>query len=114
MENEELAALRATLRAAERLPEAARSRQHRLSAALADGDDLLPYVLARSCSDPRDRVVHEPLSAFRILEGGPPAPRSAATYEPPPTRPSRLALALALFAVCWLVIHVAGLILLLR
>src|SRR5438105_8204048 len=55
MENEELAALRATLLAAQRQPLAVKVRQARLSALLADGDELLPYVLSRSCSDPRDR-----------------------------------------------------------
>ena len=53
--NEELAALRATLLAAQRQPLAVKVAQARLSALLADGDDLLPYVLSRSCSDPRDR-----------------------------------------------------------
>ena len=57
MENEELAALRATLLAAQRQPLAVKVRQARLSALLADGDELLPYVLSRSCSDPRDRTL---------------------------------------------------------
>ena len=57
MENEELAALRATLLAAQRQPLAVKVAQARLSALLADGDDLLPYVLSRSCSDPRDRTL---------------------------------------------------------
>ena len=58
MENEELAALRATLLAAQRQPLAVKVAQARLSALLADGDDLLPYVLSRSCSDPRDRTLN--------------------------------------------------------
>ena len=57
MENEELAALRATLLAAQRQPLAVKVAQARLSAQLADGDELLPYVLSRSCSDPRDRTL---------------------------------------------------------
>jgi hypothetical protein len=48
MENEELAALRATLLAAQRQPLAVKVRQARLSALVADGDELLPYVLSRS------------------------------------------------------------------
>src|SRR5579859_1233447 len=76
MENEELAALRATLLAAQRQPLAVKVRQARLSALLADGDELLPYVLSRSCSDPRDRVLdRDELPQLRILEGGADAPR---------------------------------------
>jgi len=70
MENEELAALRATLLAAQRQPLAVKVRQARLSALLADGDELLPYVLSRSCSDPRDRTLErEELVQLRVLEG---------------------------------------------
>src|ERR687886_2986103 len=100
MENEELAALRATLLAAQRQPLAVKARQARLSALVADGDDLLPYVLSRSCSDPRDRCLErEELSQLRILEGGSDFPRLARVrrpaalpnaHEPIPTRPSRL------------------------
>src|SRR5215212_839463 len=109
MENEELAALRATLLAAQRQPLAVKARQARLSALLADGDDLLPYVLSRSCSDPRDRTLErEELSHLRILEGGSDLPRlrrprQVQTHEPMPTRPSRLAALLAILIVLCLV-----------
>ena len=110
MENEELAALRATLLAAQRQPLPVRARQARLSALLANGDELLPYVLATSCSDPRDRVLERAeLAQLRILEGGsdarplrrlrPPAP----SYEPLPRRSSWLAAALAIVIVLCLV-----------
>src|SRR5205807_5980959 len=76
MENEELAALRATLLAAQRQPLAVKAAQARLSALLADGDELLPYVLSRSCSDPRDRTLErEELGQLRVLEGGSQLPR---------------------------------------
>src|ERR1700716_3586269 len=102
MENEELAALRATLLAAQRQPLAVKVAQARLSALLADGNDLLPYVLSRSCSDPRDRTLaREELYQLRILEGGTDMPRlgglgklrrpQSQAHEPIPTRPSRLA-----------------------
>src|SRR6185437_2140308 len=88
MENEELAALRATLLAAQRLPLAVKTRQARLSALLADGDELLPYVLARSCSDPRDRVLdRDELSQLRVLEGGLDLPRLT-TPRPPAAVPT--------------------------
>src|SRR5437762_14261585 len=101
MENEELAALRATLLAAQRQPLAVKVAQARLSALLADGDDLLPYVLSRSCSDPRDRTLaREELVQLRVLEGAADAPRfrtmrRRANHEPIPTPPSRLAALLA-------------------
>ena len=113
MENEELAALRATLLAAQRQPLAVKVAQARLSAQLADGDELLPYVLSRSCSDPRDRTLErEELAHLRVLEGGSDLPRVArirrrAAHEPIPTRPSRLAALLAVLIVfvcsarCW-------------
>ena len=108
-ENEELAALRATLLAAQRQPLAVKVRQARLSALLADGDELLPYVLSRSCSDPRDRMLErEELAQLRILEGGSDVPRFArrrrgVAHEPIPARPSRLAAVLAiLIALCLL------------
>src|SRR3977135_1948119 len=97
MENEELAALRATLLAAQRQPLAVKVAQARLSALLADGDDLLPYVLSRSCSDPRDRTLaREELCHLRVLEGASDVPKFGrpqrfATHEPMPARPSRLA-----------------------
>ena len=35
----------------------------------SDGDELLPYVLSRSCSDPRDRTIDRiELLQLRILE----------------------------------------------
>src|SRR5712692_7715696 len=105
MENEELAALRATLLAAQRQPLAVKVRQARLSALLADGDELLPYVLSRSCSDPRDRTLErEELGQLRILEGGTDSPRfgrakHTTSHEPIPTQPSRLAAVLAVLIV---------------
>jgi hypothetical protein len=114
MENEELAALRATLLAAQRQPLAVKVAQARLSALLADGDDLLPYVLSRSCSDPRDRTLErDELLPLRVLEGGADAPRLGrmrrrARYEPSPTRPSRLAALLALLIVLCLVGQMLG------
>ena len=120
MENEELAALRATLLAAQRQPLAVKVRQARLSALLADGDELLPYVLSRSCSDPRDRTLErEELCQLRILEGGsdvPPSSRSArlsgpralAAHEPIPARPSRLAAFLAVLIVLCLLSQLLG------
>lgn len=105
MENEELAALRATLLAAQRQPLAVKVRQARLSALLADGDELLPYVLSRSCSDPRDRTLErDEVSQLRILEGGMDLPRfgrarRVPVHEPMPARPSRLAAVLAVLIV---------------
>jgi hypothetical protein len=117
MENEELAALRATLLAAQRQPLAVRVRQARLSALLADGDDLLPYVLSRSCSDPRDRTLErEELTQLRILEGGSDLPRSGGmrrpvVHEPIPARPSRLAALLAVLIVLCLLSQLLGIVL---
>ena len=114
MENEELAALRATLLAAQRQPLAVKVRQARLSAILADGDELLPYVLSRSCSDTRDRTLErEELSQLRVLEGGFDLPRigrprRVPTHEPIPTRPSRLAAILAVLIVLCLLSQMAG------
>jgi hypothetical protein len=108
MENEELAALRASLLAAERQPAAVKQRQARLSAMLAEGDELVPYVLAAPCCDPRDRVVHDDPSSLRVLEGRQPTAwtrREPPCYEPPPLPPSRLAAALACIAVLWLLGH---------
>ncbi len=117
MENEELAALRATLLAAQRQPLAVKVRQARLSALLADGDDLLPYVLSRSCSDPRDRTLErEEVSQLRILEGGSDPPRfgrlrRTPTHEALPTRPSRLAAFLAVLIVLCLLSQMLGMVL---
>jgi hypothetical protein len=120
MENEELAALRATLLAAQRQPLAVKVRQARLSALVADGDELLPYVLSRSCSDPRDRTLErDELSQLRVLEGGADLPRigrvAAAprppTHEPIPTRPSRLAALLAMLIVLCLISQMLGMVL---
>ncbi|HLZ30885.1 MAG TPA: hypothetical protein VKV73_26505 [Chloroflexota bacterium] len=114
MENEELAALRATLLAAQRQPLAVKVAQARLSALLADGDDLLPYVLSRSCSDPRDRTLaRDELSQLRVLEGAADVPRfgamrQLATHEPIPTRPSRLAALLAVLIVLCLLSQMLG------
>ena len=117
MENEELAALRATLLAAQRQPLAVKVAQARLSALLADGDDLLPYVLSRSCSDPRDRTLDRAeIAQLRVLEGGSDLPRVARlrrvpTHEPMPTRPSRLAAFLAVLIVVCLLSQILGMIL---
>jgi hypothetical protein len=117
MENEELAALRATLLAAQRQPLAVKVRQARLSALLADGDDLLPYVLSRSCSDPRDRTLdREELGQLRILEGGSDLPRVGRIRRPPvhepiPARPSRLAAFLAILIVLCLLSQILGMVL---
>ena len=114
MENEELAALRATLLAAQRQPLAVKVAQARLSALLVDGDELLPYVLSRSCSDPRDRTLaREELSHLRVLEGAADVPRFGrlrrlATHEPIPTRPSRLAALLAVLVVLCLLSQMLG------
>src|SRR5947209_1723427 len=71
MDNEELAALGASLLAAERQPPALKVRQARLSALLGAGADLLPYVLSPSCSDPRDRTCRRAeMVQLRVLEGG--------------------------------------------
>jgi hypothetical protein len=117
MDNEELAVLQASLRAAERQPAAVKERQARLSAALSEGGELVPYVLAAACSDPRDRVVHEDVRAMRVLEGRPglglPAGAGAAEEcEPSPLPPSRLAAALACIAVLWLLGHMLTFVLL--
>jgi hypothetical protein len=117
MENEELAALRATLLAAQRQPLAVKVRQARLSALLADGDELLPYVLSRSCSDPRDRrLERDELPQLRVLEGGADAARVARlrrlpVHEPIPTRPSRLSAVLALLIVLCLLSQMLGMVL---
>ena len=113
MENEELAALRATLLAAQRQPLAVKVAQARLSAQLADGDELLPYVLSRSCSDPRDRTLErEELAHLRVLEGGPDVRRVGKVrrlaHEPIPTRPSRLAALLAVLIVLCLLSQMLG------
>jgi hypothetical protein len=116
MENEELAALRATLLAAERQPLAVKVAQARLSALLADGDELLPYVLSRSCSDPRDRTLaRDELYQLRILEGGSDTPRPGRlrrgpSHEPIPTRPSRLAALLGVLLVLCLLSQMLGMV----
>jgi hypothetical protein len=120
MENEELAALRATLLAAQRQPLAVKVRQARLSALVADGDELLPYVLSRSCSDPRDRTLErEELPQLRVLEGGfdLARPRRFArqgmmpVHEPIPARPSRLAAFLAVLILLCLISQMLGMVL---
>jgi hypothetical protein len=116
MENEELAALRATLLAAQRQPLAVKVAQARLSALLADGDELLPYVLSRSCSDPRDRTLaREELFQLRILEGGVDLPRLRRLRRPPihepiPTRPNRLAAILCVLIVACLLSQMLGMV----
>ena len=118
MENEELAALRATLLAAQRQPLAVKAAQARLSALVADGDDLLPYVLARSCSDPRDRALdRDELCQLRVLEGGVDLPRIGASrrrvvepHEPMPARPNRLAALLAFLIVLCLIGQMLGMV----
>jgi hypothetical protein len=119
MDNEELAVLQASLRAAERQPAAVKERQARLSAALSEGGELVPYVLAAACSDPRDRVVHEDVRAMRVLEGrsglalrAGAGSGAAEGCEPSPLPPSRLAAALACIAVLWLLGHMLTFVLL--
>jgi hypothetical protein len=113
MENEELAALRATLLAAQRQPLAVKVRQARLSALLSDGDELLPYVLSRSCSDPRDRILdRRELPQLRVLEGGLDTPRIARLRRlHEPTRPSRLAAVLGVLIVLCLLSQMLGMVL---
>jgi hypothetical protein len=114
MENEELAALRATLLAAQRQPLAVKVRQARLSQLVADGDELLPYVLSSSCSDPRDRMLErEELCQLRVLEGAVDLPRFPSVrrpvrHEPMPTRPNRLAAFLAVLIVICLISQMLG------
>jgi hypothetical protein len=116
MENEELAALRATLLAAQRQPLAVKVAQARLSALLAGGDELLPYMLSRSCSDPRDRTLdREELAHLRVLEGGADLPqvgrmRRLPVHEPIPTRSSRLAALLAVLIVLCLLSQMLGMV----
>src|SRR6185312_1424582 len=120
MENEELAALRATLLAAQRQPLAVKVAQARLSALVADGDELLPYVLARSCSDPRDRLLdRDEVWQLRVLEGGCDLPlarlassvrRPVAVHEPMPARPNRLAALLACLIVVCLLAQMLGMV----
>jgi hypothetical protein len=128
MENEELAALRTTLLAAERQPSAARARQARLGALFPNCGELLPYVPADSCRDPRDRVVRGSLDQLRVLEGASllPVRRAAAarsaeqggssglvgrrgrrspSYEPAPVPPARVAAFAMLLAVLFLLGH---------
>jgi hypothetical protein len=118
MENEEFAALKATLLAAQRQPLAVKVSQARLSALLADGDELLPYVLARSCSDPRDRCCkREDLAQLRRMEGSAERVRVAPVrrhqaHEPIPTRPSRFAAFLAFLIVLCMVGQMVGMLLL--
>ncbi|MBI2755305.1 MAG: hypothetical protein HYX52_01205 [Chloroflexi bacterium] len=92
MENEELAALRASLLAAERQPAQEKLRQARLSALVSDGDELVPYVLAQSCSDPRDRQVREDPRYMRVLERMAPSSPAVPLPELPrePVRPASL------------------------
>jgi hypothetical protein len=117
MENEELAALRATLLAAQRQSLAVKVAQARLSALLADGDELLPYVLSRSCSDPRDRTIErEELFQLRLLEGGCDLPRvgrtpQRRTHEPMPTQPRHMAALLAVLIVLCLLSQLVGMLL---
>jgi len=81
---------------------------------LAHLAELLPYVLSRSCSDPRDRTLErEELAHLRVLEGGADLPRVGrmrrqAAHEPIPTRPSRLAALLAVLIVLCLLSQMLG------
>src|SRR5262249_14183106 len=106
---------------AQRQPLAVKAAQARLSALLADGDELLPYVLSRSCSDPRDRTLErEELGQLRVLEGGAHLPRLGTrhggvrrpeSYEPIRTRPSRFAALLAALIVVCLLSQMLGMLL---
>ncbi len=96
MENEELAALRATLLAAQRQPLAIKAAQARL----------------------RDRVfARDEMFQLRVLEGGADLPRLGSavrrravveTHEPMPARPSRMAALLACLIVLCLVGQMLG------
>ena len=72
MENEELAALRATLLAAQRQPLAVKVAQARLSALLANGDELLPYMLVEHTEHDRNavgRLIAGPMEPGEIGNG---------------------------------------------
>lgn len=118
MENEELAALRASLVAATRQPAAVRARHQRIGQVFADGNALIPYVLAPSCSDPRDRAIRVKSSEMRHLLGArtrlgvdnQPEPR----YEPSPFRPAAVAGLVLAVALLTLALHLLTQALLLR
>jgi hypothetical protein len=120
MDNEELAALSATLLAARRQPLSLKARQARLSALLGSTEELLPYVLSASCSDPRDRACgRADLFQLRVLEGGADLPRVARLRraerrsEPPPAHPLQLvAVVSVVVLMCLLAQLLAGIVLL--
>ncbi len=110
MENEELAALRASLLAAQRQPAQVKLRQARLSERLAGGDELVPYVLAPSCSDPRDRIARDDARDLRVVERGLASRFSrdadaSPRYEPSPFRPGIIATALLASALLVIALH---------
>jgi len=110
MENEELAALRASYLATERLPNDRRAYQARVSEAFGDGADLVPYMLAASCSDPRDRLLRGTLDGYRLVAVASP-PRREAPAPPAPTTSGSGAgsfiLALITLALLWIAVRVA-------
>ena len=114
-DRENLAALRATWLASQRQSVGARERQARLSERIAGGAELLPYVLADSCSDPRDRMVDDDPRLLRVQASwdgfslhravrSSPLPDA---YEPAPLRPRTLVLLMLVVAVLYFVLHVA-------
>ncbi len=120
MENEEQAALRATLAAAVRLRTAERARAARVSARLgARHAILLPYVLGSSCTDPRDRAIRVDPREMQVLRGGLdyPARRLSAQrpiYEPSPVHATWVALLALGLAVLWIAFHLIAIWLWLR
>ncbi len=115
MENEELAALRATLAAADRLARPARARAARVGARLGDERAvILPYVLASSCSDPRDRVIRVDRAELEILHGGldslpPHLSPITDVHEPAPIRPAWVVALVLGVALMWIAVHVVTL-----
>ncbi len=113
MENEEQAALRATLEAAARRRRRARAREARFSALLGGSGALLPYVPGGACADPCDRVVRDPVKELRVLQGGANLPWRTAQpvrgeYEPAPVRPAWVAVVLLAIAAGWFILHLLG------
>ena len=110
MDEEELAALRATQVAADNLPASRKSREERLAEIVGQGAELLPYVPAPSCSDPRDRRLSvEDLAQFRTVDLHQDATAPAADpldpHEPPFARPSIIVSAILFVAALSLLLH---------
>jgi hypothetical protein len=116
MDREDKAALRATWLASQRQSIQARVHQARLADRIAEGADLLPYVTARSCSDPRDRVLHDDMRLFRVeadwhtysYRCQVPVAQKMPEYEPAPVRPRTLFIALLLVAALYFLLHASS------